>query len=224
LVLQRFRWKKRGRVYKQKKVERRVAEPPLFAALREDEYPYKALFRSRKLALSRINQFRAPPNRPYAQREIFRRLEKQPFRKRDFSRRPSLTIASGSRNDLRIHFIVAVLFQKKIKQVLAIKPFCYNFTLAFGRERSSVGRASPCQGERRGFKSLRSLHFLALSHRVPHPKAIFRKQSEPQISGLTFWLPIQTQSMRSSKLIHPLRFVGPGSSVSCYASLWSDNN
>ena len=30
----------------------------------------------------------------------------------------------------------------------------------FGRERSSVGRASPCQGERRGFKSLRSLHFL----------------------------------------------------------------
>ena len=28
-----------------------------------------------------------------------------------------------------------------------------------GRERSSVGRASPCQGERRGFKSLRSLHF-----------------------------------------------------------------
>jgi hypothetical protein len=29
----------------------------------------------------------------------------------------------------------------------------------FGCERSSVGRASPCQGERRGFKSLRSLHF-----------------------------------------------------------------
>ena len=28
-----------------------------------------------------------------------------------------------------------------------------------GRERSSVGRASPCQGERRGFESLRSLHF-----------------------------------------------------------------
>src|SRR6516164_4806829 len=33
-------------------------------------------------------------------------------------------------------------------------------SLHFGRERSSVGRASPCQGERRGFKSLRSLHFL----------------------------------------------------------------